>query len=361
MKLYIITGEKSGDSHAANLVRKLKNSYNNLEIRAWGGDKLREEGVKIVRDIKELSFMGLWDVLFNIFKVKENLSFCKKDILEFQPDVVLLVDYPGFNLRIAKYANSKGIKVFYYIAPKVWAWNKSRVHKIKRYVDQLLVIFPFEVDFFSAYNIPTSYVLNPLIESIVDFKQKSKFISYKKPVIALLPGSRKKEIDRILPSMLSVVDQYDKYQFVIAGTSDFNEEYYQSFIKDRKVDVVIENTYSLLNFCDLALVTSGTATLEVALFKVPQIVCYKTDWFTYIVAKLILRVRYISLVNILLNKNVVKELIQYNLNKNNLISEIDYLLNDKSVLIADYNNLAEKLQKEKEIVSVSDIILNYIK
>ncbi len=358
MKLYIITGEKSGDNHAANLVRELKDSDNNINIRAWGGDKLREEGVEIVRDIQETSFMGLWDVLLNIRKVKENLSFCKKDILEFNPEAIILVDYPGFNLRIAKYAKSLGIKIFYYIAPKVWAWNRRRVYKIRKYVDQLLVIFPFEVEFFRAYDIPTTYVGNPLIEPITSFKQSSVSNSYRKPLIALLPGSRKKEIDRILPSMLSVVDYYDNYQFVIAGTSNFSKEYYQSFIKDKRVDVIIEDTYSLLNSCDIALVASGTATLEVALFKVPQIVCYKTDWLTYFIAKLVIRIKYISLVNILLNKNLVRELIQGNLNRNNLISEIDYLLDNKDDIISNYNDLIEQLKEQGKGVSVSDLIID---
>jgi len=297
MKFYIITGEPSGDLHASNLVEEFKKCNNELEFRAWGGERLLAQGVELAKHIKETAFMGLLDVLKGLGAIKENLNYCKKDILKYKPDALILVDYPGFNLKIAKFAKLQGIKVFYYISPKVWAWNKSRVIKIKRYVDELLVIFPFEVDFYQKYGMKVIYVGNPLLDEI----GKGNFsFSYStdKPIIALLPGSRKQEIEGILPEMLTIVNYYPNHQFVIAATNNFSKEYYQSFIKEKNVALVFDETYGLLSNATAALVTSGTATLETALFKVPQVVCYKTNWITYILAKNLIKIKYLSLVNI---------------------------------------------------------------
>lgn len=359
MKFYIITGEPSGDLHAANLVHELKKCNNDLQIRAWGGERLLEEGVELAKNIKDTAFMGLWDVLKNLGTIKENLNYCKQDILEFKPNAIVLVDYPGFNLKIAKFAKEQGIKVFYYISPKVWAWNKSRVAKIKKYVDELLVIFPFEVEFYQKYGMKVTYVGNPLLDEIA--KGNFKFThQFDKPIIALLPGSRKQEIEGILPEMLAVIDRYPNHQFVIAATNTFSKEYYQSFIKEKNVKLVFNQTYGLLSNATAALVTSGTATLETALFKVPQVVCYKTNCLTYFLAKNLIKIKYLSLVNILMDKLVVKELIQSELNKSNLKEELDILLNDNKEILKDYDELSDLLNKKGASKNAAQFILKSI-
>ncbi len=359
MKFYIITGEPSGDLHAANLVHELKKCNNDLQIRAWGGERLLEEGVELAKNIKDTAFMGLWDVLKNLGTIKENLNYCKQDILEFKPNAIVLVDYPGFNLKIAKFAKEQGIKVFYYISPKVWAWNKSRVAKIKKYVDELLVIFPFEVEFYQKYGMKVTYVGNPLLDEIA--KGNFKFThQFDKPIIALLPGSRKQEIEGILPEMLAVIDRYPNHQFVIAATNTFSKEYYQSFIKEMNVKLVFNQTFGLLSNATAALVTSGTATLETALFKVPQVVCYKTNWLTYFLAKNLIKIKYLSLVNILMDKLVVKELIQSELNKSNLKEELDILLNDNKEILKDYDELSDLLNKKGASKNAAQFILKSI-
>ena len=345
MKFYIITGEPSGDLHAANLVQELKKCNNEIQLRAWGGERLIAEGVELAKHIKDTAFMGLWDVLKNLGVIKKNLNYCQKDILDYKPDALILVDYPGFNLKIAKFAKEQGIKVFYYISPKVWAWNKSRVSKIKKYVDELLVVFPFEVDFYQKYGMKVTYVGNPLLDEIA--KGNFKFThQFEKPIIALLPGSRKQEIESILPKMLTVVNAYPNHQFVIAATNTFSKEYYQSFIQEKNVNLVFNETYGLLSNATAALVTSGTATLETALFKVPQVVCYKTNWLTYFLAKNLIKIKYLSLVNILMDRLVVKELIQSELNENRLKEVLDILLNNNEEILKDYDKLSNLLNKK---------------
>ena len=355
MKLYIVTGEPSGDLHAANLVHELKISNSILKIRAWGGDRLIAEGVELARHIKDTAFMGLWDVLKNLRAIKSNLDFCKNDILNFKPDAIILVDYPGFNLKIAKFAKMQGIKVFYYISPKVWAWNKSRVTKIKRYVDELLVIFPFEVDFYQKYGMKVTYVGNPLLDEIGKGNFSFSY-STEKPIIALLPGSRKQEIESILPKMLTVVNAYPNHQFVIAATNTFSKEYYQSFIQEKNVNLVFNETYGLLYNATAALVTSGTATLETALFNVPQVVCYKTNWLTYFLAKNLIKIKYLSLVNILMDRLVVKELIQSELNENRLKEVVDILLNNNEDILKDYDKLSNLLNKKGASKNAAEFI-----
>jgi len=359
MKFYIITGEPSGDLHASNLVEELKKCNNELEFKAWGGERLLAQGVELAKHIKETAFMGLLDVLKNLCAIKENLNYCKQDILRYKPDALILVDYPGFNLKIARFAKQQGIKVFYYISPKVWAWNKSRVTKIKRYVDELLVIFPFEVDFYHKYGMKVTYVGNPLLDEI----GKGNFsfsCSTEKLIIALLPGSRKQEIEDILPEMLTIVKHYPNHQFVIAATNNFSKQYYQSFIKEKNVKLVFDETYGLLSNATAALVTSGTATLETALFKVPQVVCYKTNWITYCLAKNLIEIKYLSLVNILMDKLVVKELIQKELNKNRIKMELDILLNDNKEILTDYDKLIELLNKKGASKNAAQFILKSI-
>lgn len=345
MKLYIVTGEPSGDLHAANLAHELKIYNSILKIRAWGGDRLIAEGVELAKNIKDTAFMGFWDVLKNLRAIKSNLDFCKKDILNFKPDAIILVDYPGFNLKIAQFAQQQEIKVFYYISPKVWAWNKSRVSKIKKYVDELLVVFPFEVDFYQKNGMKATYVGNPLLDEIA--KGNFEFTYHiEKPIIALLPGSRKQEIERILPQMLMVVNDFPTHQFVIAATNSFSKAYYQSFIKEKNVSLVFDETYGLLYNATAALVTSGTATLETALFNVPQVVCYKTNWLTYVLAKNLIKIKYLSLVNILIDKLVVKELIQSDLNQNTLKQELELVLYKNENTLLAYKKLKELLNKK---------------
>ena len=345
MKFYIITGEPSGDLHAANLVEELKKCNADLKFRGWGGVRLLAQGVKLAKHIKETAFMGLLDVLKNLGAIKKNLNYCKQDIIKYKPDALILVDYPGFNLKIAKFAKMQGIKVFYYISPKVWAWNKSRITKIKRYVDELLVIFPFEVDFYQKYGIKVTYVGNPLLDEIGKGNFNFSY-STEKPIIAILPGSRRQEIESILPEMLRIVDHYPNHQFFIAATNNFSEKYYSSFVKEKNVKLVFNETYGLLSNSSAALVTSGTATLETALFKVPQIVCYKTNWITYILAKNLVKINYLSLVNIIMDKQVVKELIQNELNENRLKIELDILLNDNEMILTNYDKLSNLLNKK---------------
>tara|TARA_B100000941_G_scaffold43651_1_gene26750 strand:+ start:465 stop:1550 length:1086 start_codon:yes stop_codon:yes gene_type:complete len=338
LKLYIVTGEKSGDLQASLLVEKLHVVNNNIKIRAFGGEHLKKTGVEISSEINRTSVMGLTNVLMQINTIRKKINFCKIDILKFNPNAIILVDYPAFNLRIARFAKEHGIQVFYYIAPKVWAWNKSRLSKIKKYIDSLLVIFPFEVDFFKKHNINAIYVGNPLISHINKFKSNKLYIS-KKNIIAVLPGSRKQEISKILPIMLSVSSSFKKYQFVIAGISDFGNDFYESFINRDNIEVRYDSTYSLLSESKFALVTSGTATLEVSLFNIPQIVCYKTDWITYLFARLFVKIKFISLVNIIYNKYIVPELIQSQLNKLNLIKHVKQLVN------GDYNKDYQNIQQ----------------
>ena len=359
MKFYIITGEPSGDLHAANLVEELKKCDSELEIRAWGGERLLAQGVELAKHIKETAFMGLLDVLKNLGAIKKNLNYCKKDILKYKPDALILVDYPGFNLKIASFAKEQGIKVFYYISPKVWAWNKSRVAKLKKYVDELLVIFPFEVDFYQKYGMKVTYVGNPLLDEIGKGNFSFSY-STEKPIIALLPGSRKQEIESILPKMLTVVNTYPNHQFVIAATNTFSKQYYQSIMKENNVKLVFDETYGLLSNATAALVTSGTATLETALFKVPQVVCYKTNWLTYFLAKNLIKIKYLSLVNILMDKLVVKEVIQKELNKNRIKMELDILLNDNKEILTDYDKLIELLNKKGASNNAAQFILKSI-
>ena len=358
MRYYIITGEPSGDVHAANLVKELKKIDSKSAVRAWGGDRLIDEDVSLAMNIKNIAFMGLWNVIINLRKIISNLEFCKNDILNFKPDALILVDYPGFNLKIAKFAKNNGIKVFYYIPPKIWAWNKKRINTLKNFVDYIIVIFPFEVNFYKNLGINVFYFGNPLIDEIhnheIVFSLKST-----KPIIALLPGSRKQEIEKILPVMLSTVKNYPKYQFVIAGSNSFSNKYYESFVKDKDVKIVFNNVYGLLSNSKFALVTSGTATLEAALFNVPQIVCYKTNWITYIFAKILVKIKYISLVNIILNRNAINELIQNDLNEKSLIKAINSALNEHDKILKDYRDLNVSLGTIGASKKSADLIYSF--
>ncbi len=336
MKYYIIAGEPSGDLHASNLMKALKQKDTHAEFRFWGGDLMSEQGGTLIKHYRDLAYMGFLEVVLHLKTILGNMAFCKKDVVSWNPDMLILVDYPGFNLRIAEYAHKKGIKTVYYISPKVWAWKKGRVKTIKKVVDKMLVIFPFEKSFYQKYGLQVEYVGNPLLDAIKDEEHLSKESFYKqfglsqKPIIALLPGSRKQEVSRILSVMLQVVPLFKEYQFVIAGVPSLGEEFYNKYLSDESVSVIFNETHQIVHHADAALVTSGTATLETALLETPQVVCYAGGYVSYQIARRVITVKYISLVNLIMDKPVVTELIQNNLNVSKLSHELDLILNNKN-------------------------------
>jgi lipid-A-disaccharide synthase len=316
MKYYIIAGEASGDLHGSNLIKAMLKNDPSLSIRAWGGDLMSNAGAKVVKHYRELAFMGFIEVIKNLKTILNNIAFCKKDILAFQPDALILIDYPGFNLRIAKWAKKNKIRVIYYISPQIWAWHSSRVHQIKRDVDKMLVILPFEKDFYQKYGMEVEYVGHPLLDALQqnDVLKTPLSDQFTKPVIALLPGSRMQEISLILPKMLSVVDDFPQYQFVIAAGGSLPLSVYTHCLKNYpNVQIIQGKTYEILKISTAALVKSGTSTLETALLDVPQVVCYEGSPISYQIAKKVINVKYISLVNLIVNKPLVTELIQENL------------------------------------------------
>ena len=353
MKYYIISGEASGDLHASNLMKALKKIDTQSEFRIWGGDLMEAQGGEQVMHYKERSYMGFIEVVQNLGTTLNNIKFCKQDIEAYAPDVIIFVDYSGFNLRIAKWAKPLGYKTHYYISPQVWASREGRVKTIKATIDKMFVVLPFVKDFYEKkHNFPVEYVGHPLIDAIADRKQVDEIVfrrefdlDVEKPIIALLPGSRKQEIKKMLSVMLSVVNDFPEYQFVIAGAPSQDFEFYQQFIANERVNFVANRTYDLLSIASAALVTSGTATLETALFKVPQVVCYRGNWLSYQIAKRIITLKYISLVNLVMDKEVVKELIQNELNTKNLKSELAHILDDDARIqfFLDYYELEKKL------------------
>lgn len=334
MKYFIVAGEASGDLHASNLMKGIKKNDPNANFSYFGGDLMAEQGGTLIKHYREMAFMGFWEVLLNLRTIKANLELCKQSIICYEPDVVILVDYPGFNLRIAKFAKQSGFKVFYYIAPKVWAWKESRVEKLKRYIDKLFVIFPFEIDYFKGKGINPVYEGNPSIDAIAnkfshpkplhDFCEKNGLPQ--KPIIALVAGSRKQEIRYNLPVMLNVVERFPDYQFIIAGAPSLDYSVYKPYISGTGVNVVFRQTYELLSCSTLAFVTSGTATLEAALLNVPQVVCYRGNFLSMLIAWMVIKVKYISLVNLNMGFEVVKELKQYDLTPGSLYNEAQKLL-----------------------------------
>lgn len=348
MKYYIIAGEASGDLHGSNLIKQIHLHDKLANIRCWGGQKMQAAGATLVKDYKQLAFMGFVEVLMNINSILKNLKFCKQDIHNFQPDVVVLIDYPGFNIRIAEWAKKNAYKTAYYISPQVWAWKENRVKILKKCIDKMIVILPFEKEFYKKWGYDVDYVGHPLIEVIKDFQLKNpKKENNLKRTIALLPGSRKQEIRVKLPIMLSVCNAFPDYQFVVAKAPGQEEEFYDPFLAPYKnVSAVSGQTYDILHTASAALVTSGTATLETALFKVPQVVCYKGSTLSYEIAKRVIKIKYISLVNLIMDKPVVKELIQHELTSENCIKELKDLLynqNRKTQLQKDYEELSALL------------------
>jgi lipid-A-disaccharide synthase len=372
VKYYIIAGEASGDLHASNLMHHLKEQDPLADFRFWGGDLMKAQGGDLVKHYRDLAFMGFTEVLFNIRTIFKNLVFCKQDILKHKPDVLILVDYPGFNLRIAEFAKENGIKVFYYISPQIWAWKQGRVHQIKKIVDRMFVILPFESEFYQKFNYKVDYVGHPLLDAIENFKAKGiaqqgflqKHDLNEKPVIAVLPGSRKQEISRILKTMLKISPSYPDFQFVIAGAPSISPDYYERFLKGENVKMVHNKTYELLQHSTAALVTSGTATLETALFGVPEVVCYAGNKISYLIAKKLIKVKYISLVNLIMDEPVVKELIQDDFNADQLKQELDKILFDPQVkgsIHQKYSELKMKLGDSGASARTAALMLKYLK
>jgi lipid-A-disaccharide synthase len=344
MKYYIIAGEASGDLHASNLMKQLKLLDSKADFHCWGGDLMKDQGAELVRHYRDLAFMGFTEILFNIRTILRNIKFCKSDILHYKPDALILIDYPGFNMRIAGFAKEAGIKVFYYISPQVWAWKQGRVKKIKQTVDKMFVILPFEKDFYKRFDYNVEFVGHPLLDAINDPVYKNNIESFRKtegisdrPVIAILPGSRKQEIAKMLPVMLTVIEKFPAYEFVVAAVTCLPKDFYESICSGYNVKIIYGKTYLLLSNAKFGLVTSGTATLETALFGVPEVICYKGSSLSFMLAKKLVKINFISLVNLIMEKEVVKELIQKDFNSNNLSTEL-------SKIILEKNSVEMKLQ-----------------
>ena len=369
MKYYLIAGEASGDLHGANLMKALKLQDVDATFRYWGGDLMKQVGGDPVKHYRELAFMGFVEVLFNIRTIFKNITFCKKDINSFNPDVIIFIDYPGFNLRIAKWAKLKNYRTHYYISPQIWAWKEGRITSIKRDVDAMYVILPFEKEFYEKkHHFPVHFVGHPLIDAIAN-RELVNPITFKKenglddrPVVALLPGSRKQEISKMLAVMLSVVDNFKEYQFVIAGAPSQEAEFYAPYIQRQNVHLLLNKTYDLLSISTAALVTSGTATLETAMFKVPQVVCYKGNRISYEIAKRVIKLKYISLVNLILDKEVVTELIQTDFNTQKLGDELTKILDpyQRAKLFLDYYDLEQKLGGKGASTQTASLIFEAI-
>lgn len=371
MKYYIIAGEASGDLHGSNLIASIKKKDTRAKIRAWGGDLMKKQGATLVKHYRDLAFMGFVEVLMHLKTILNNLKFCKKDILRFSPDAIILIDYPGFNIKVAKFAHKHNIKVYYYISPQVWAWKKRRVHTLKKVVDKMLVILPFEKPFYDEYQVDAHFVGHPLIDELSKLKVingktfvKQNALNPNKEIIALLPGSRKQEVSRMLEIMLKVVKMYPKYQFVIACAPSLTEDFYKSIVGDENVHMVFNKTYQLLQVASAALVTSGTATLETALLYVPEVVCYKGNQISYLIAKKLIKVKYICLVNLIMDKPVVKELIQNDLTPENIKAELDLLLTNhkrQRRLLEDYEELKNVLGNAGASNNAASIIISDLK
>ncbi|GAB3911791.1 lipid-A-disaccharide synthase [Mucilaginibacter boryungensis] len=368
MKYYLVAGEASGDLHGANLMKALKERDPEAEFRYFGGDLMQAQGGRLVKHYADMAFMGFVEVLANLRTIFKNLKACKTDISAWQPDVVILIDFPGFNLKIADFAKAQGFKTCYYISPKVWAWNQKRVLKIKRVVDHMFCILPFEVDFYNKWGMHVDYVGNPLLDAIAAFEPTAGFLKEYhltgKRIIALLPGSRKQEISRLLPDMLAVTAQFPHHQFVIAGAPSFDKAYYDQYVDKQEIPVVFNATYDLLTHAEAAIVASGTATLETALFNVPQVVVYKGGAISIAIARMVVSIKFISLVNLIMNKLVVKELIQEDCNPQQIATELNLLLNDaayRTQMLTNYDELDVYMGTPGASAKAAELILGYLK
>ncbi|TMM59482.1 lipid-A-disaccharide synthase [Maribacter algarum] len=366
MKYYIIAGEASGDLHGSNLIKALKAEDPKAEIRCWGGDLMQAAGGTLVKHYKEMAFMGFLEVLLNILTISKNIKFCKKDIYEFNPHKIIFIDYSGFNLRIAKWAKTYNFSTNYYISPQIWASREGRIEKIKRDIDFMYVILPFEKEFYAKHDFPVHFVGHPLLDAVAnrseideqDFRTSNN-LHPEKPIIALLPGSRKQEVQKMLILMLSLTGEFADYEFVIAGAPSLDGDFYAPFLKNPNISFVSNKTYDILNIAHAALVTSGTATLETAIFKVPQVVCYKANWISYQIAKRIVTLDHISLVNLIMKKEVVKELIQEELTTENLKAELNKILSGdfRNQQLASYEELEKMLGGQGASVKAAELIV----
>ncbi|PWG81430.1 lipid-A-disaccharide synthase [Pararcticibacter amylolyticus] len=368
MKYYLIAGEASGDLHGSNLMKALKNADKQAQFRFLGGDLMIAQGGELVKHYSDMAFMGFVEVALNLRTILKNLSQAKEDLLRFKPDALVLIDFPGFNMKIAEFAKKHHIKVFYYISPKVWAWNQKRVLRIKKVVDHLFCILPFEVDFYRTWGMEVDYVGNPLLDAIADFRPLPDFREKNdldgRPLVALLPGSRKQEISKILPDMLATAARFPDYQFVIAGAPNFGEDHYQSFMTGVKYPVVFNQTYDLLSNSEAAVVASGTATLETALFHIPEVVVYKANGISIAIARLVIKIRFISLVNLIMDKEVVKELIQQDCNPEKIGAELHLLLKDtgyRNNMLQNYQTLSDKMGEPGASQRTAEGIVKYLK
>ncbi len=368
MKYYLIAGEASGDLHGANLMAALKARDAKAEFRFYGGDLMQAEGGTLFKHYADMAYMGFVEVALNLRKILKNMKSCKEDISAWKPDVVIPIDFPGFNLKIAAYCKEKGFKVFYYISPKVWAWNQKRVLNIKKVVDKMFCILPFEVDFYKAWDMKVDYIGNPLLDAVFIHQKNENFLAQnnlsQKPIVALLPGSRKQELKGILPEMMQVVNQFPDYQFVIAGAPSFDQNHYASFTGEKLVPVIFNQTYDLLEHASAAIVASGTATLETALFHVPQMVVYKGNPLSIAIARAVIKIRFISLVNLIMDREIVKELIQKDCTPEKISKELGLLLKDETyrkTMLNNYNLLDEKMGKAGASAKAANLMIGYLK
>ncbi len=355
MKYYIIAGEASGDLHGSNLMQAIKQVDAEANFRCWGGDLMQAAGGEIVKHYKDLAFMGFIEVAINLRTILSNIKLCKEDIKKYQPDAVIFIDYPGFNMRIGPFVKELGIKTFYYISPQIWAWKQKRAYELKKWVDRMFVILPFERDFYKKFNMDVDYVGHPLLDAIQkrthDESRKAQIRKNndlgERPVIAIVPGSRKQEINVMLPLMLKQTQHFPDYQFVLAAAPSFDSEFYRGFLKNfPQVKLMFNKTYDLFEVATAAMVTSGTATLEAALFKVPEVVCYKGSYISYQIAKRLIKANYISLVNLIVNEEIVKELIQKEFNEKLLKAELEKLLKNEGYrkqMLDNFERLTQRL------------------
>lgn len=371
MKFYVIAGEASGDLHGSNLIASIKDQYPTAQFRVWGGDKMENEGATLVKHYKDLAFMGFAEVAKNLKTILGNIAFCKEDIAEYNPDAIILIDYPGFNLRIAKWAHQfktkkPDLKIIYYISPQIWAWNTKRVHKIKKLVDQMITIIPFEKAFYADYGMDVIYAGHPLIDEHKKFSADDNFKSIhaleNHRILLLMPGSRKQEIKKMLPIMLEASSNLPNYKLAIAALNSIGKPFYENIIGGKNISLIFENNYQLLNVCDLAWISSGTASLEAAIFGVPHIVCYKGNAISYQIAKRLVKIKYISLVNLIADQDVVPELIQDELTTKNLLSQTEKILGStKRILDLYQHKVVSKLGDGNASSKAAKSILDYLK
>lgn len=361
MKYYIIAGEASGDLHGSHLIKGLIKADPQAEIRCWGGDRMQQAGGHVVKHIRHLAYMGFWEVVKHLGAILQNIRFCKQDIISFRPDVVILIDYPGFNFRLLRFLHQNSIKTFYYVSPQLWAWKTGRIEQVRRYVDRMFVIFPFEKEFYRSYGIDVDFNGHPLLD---EMEKQIKSVPPVQKTIALLPGSRRQEIAHLLPEYLKVIPHFPQYRFVVAGMKDLGESFYRSLINGARCELIMDKTYEVLQQSNAAIVTSGTATLETALHRVPQVVCYKGSIISYFIARLLIKnIRFICIVNLIANSRVVEELIQNDVNEMRLISELKHLIseNGRQEIIKGYDEVRHLLGSPGASERTARCMVQYLK